>query len=214
MTGVQTCALPISPSAARTAANMSGPTTVAPSAVLQVVQTLTMTGPPGGFAEGLNCRNSTSVESEESSSALSRSITGSHQGRRRPRALLGRARRLTAVELAPVRCTPPRRRLQSTVRDGRSPGSRVVAISRLPGNSQWHRRGLVAYSCGGSAGVESPRFENVRTGFPFHLPRGRTIADDASWRLRRGQPGMATVDLMAVVASGRPKRKGTRCRPI
>src|SRR5882672_871391 len=54
---------------------------------------------------------------------------------------------------------------------------------RLPGNSQWHRRGLVAYSCGGSAGVE-----NTRTGFPFHLPRGRTITGNASRRGRRGQP--------------------------
>ena len=82
----------------------------------------------------------------------------------------------------------------------------------FPGNSQWHRRGLVAYSCGGSAGVESSRFENARTGFPFHLPRGRTIADDASGQPSRGQPGQRRccggVDLMAAVASGRRMRKG------
>ena len=112
-----------------TAANISGPTTVPSSAILQVVQTLTITGPSGKFACG-----GSNLESEDSGSALSRSITGSSSGRLRPRALLGRAFGLIAVKLAPVRCTPPRRRLQSTVRDGRSPGSRVVAISRLPGN--------------------------------------------------------------------------------
>src|ERR1700733_1508052 len=126
-----------SPSAARTAANMSGPTTVPPSAVLQVVQTLTMTGLSGEFAGRFagkfDCGDS-ALESEDWSSALARSITGSWSGRYRPRALLGRAFGLIALKLAPVRCTPPRRRLQSTVRDGRSPGSRVAAVSRLPGN--------------------------------------------------------------------------------
>src|ERR1700722_1523670 len=122
-----------SPSAARTAANMSGPTAVPPSAVLQVVQTLTMTGLSGEFAGRFDCGDS-ALESEDWSSALARSITGSWSGRYWPRALLGRAFGLIALKLAPVRCTPPRRRLQSTVRDGRSPGSRVAAVSRLPGN--------------------------------------------------------------------------------
>jgi hypothetical protein len=52
----------------------------------------------------------------------------------------------------------------------------------FPGIPSGTGLGLVAYSCGGSAGVE-----RTRTGFPFHLPRGRTIADDASRRGSRGQ---------------------------
>jgi hypothetical protein len=56
----------------------------------------------------------------------------------------------------------------------------------FPGIPSGTGLGLVAYSCGGSAGVE-----RTRTGFPFHLPRGRTIADDANRRGSRGQPVLA-----------------------
>src|SRR6476620_4690889 len=116
--------------------NMSGPTTAPPSAVLQVMHTLTNVGPLGALARTA----STNAKSAEFRSALRRSIAGSYYGRQAT-SFVGSRRWLIAIRLAPVRCTPPRRRLQSTVRDGRSPGSRVVAISRLPGNSQWHRLG-------------------------------------------------------------------------
>ena len=101
-----------------------------------------------------------------------------------PRALLGRADGFRH-QLAPVRCTPPRRRLQSTVRDGRSPGSRVAAISRLPGTSQWHWRGLVAYSCGGSAGVEILRLRPLA---PASLSPS-TGKDHRRERYPQGSPG-------------------------
>src|SRR5216684_3569801 len=48
--------------------------------------------------------------------------------------------------------------------DGRSPGSRVTARHRLPGDvpvAQWFR--LAAYSCGGSCGIGT-----LGTMFPFH----------------------------------------------
>src|SRR6185369_1789414 len=158
---------------------MSGPTTVAPSAVRQVMHTLTSVGPRDALARTV----SANANSAGSRSAFSRSITGSHHGRQAT-SFVGSRRWLIAIRLAPVRCTPPRRRLQSTVRDGRSPGSRVVAISRLPGECpSGIGLGLVAYSCGGSAGVE-----RTRTGFPFHLPRGRTIGGDAIRRGGWGQP--------------------------
>ena len=155
--------------------------------ILQVVHTLTTTGPLGALARlaSTNVRSSGACFSSFLASSLAawRSITGSHTAFAAT-SFVGSRRRLIAIRLAPVRCTPPRRRLQSTVRDGRSPGSRVVADQppsrEIPSGTGL---GLVAYSCGGSAGIE-----RTRTGFPFHLPRGRTIAGDASRRDRRGQP--------------------------
>ena len=53
--------------------------------------------------------------------------------------------------------------------DGRSPGSRVVALCRLPGNiPSGFRPRLVAYSCGDSRGVEILR---SRTAFPLSSSR-------------------------------------------
>ena len=50
---------------------------------------------------------------------------------------------------APEAPRPARARI-----DGRSPGSRVVALHRLPGLPQWPLWfGLAAYSCGGSRGI-------------------------------------------------------------
>src|SRR5258708_15857574 len=54
---------------------MSGPTTMAPSAVLQVMHTLTTVTPLGAFARD----GSTNVKSAGSRSAFSRSIIGSYQ---------------------------------------------------------------------------------------------------------------------------------------
>jgi hypothetical protein len=51
--------------------------------------------------------------------------------------------------------------------DGRSPGSRVTTLRRLPGTreSQWHNDGgFAAYSCGGSRSI---RQSLARTAFPF-----------------------------------------------
>ena len=73
----RTMTLPSSlPRAACTAANIPGPTTSPPSAVLQVMQTLTITGPPGASVPAL----SINIESAGVSSASSRSIICSHQG--------------------------------------------------------------------------------------------------------------------------------------
>ena len=143
------------------------------------MHTLTTMGPLGALARAA----STNAKSADSRSAFSRSITGSHHGRQAT-SFVGSRRWLIAIRLAPVRCTPPRRRLQSTVRDGRSPGSRVVAVSRLPGKFP------VAPAWGSSLTVAgaAPALRRTRTGFPFHLPRGRTIADDAIRRGSRGQP--------------------------
>src|SRR5215813_9776760 len=58
-----------------------------------------------------------------------------------------------------------------TTADGRSPGSRVATLRRLPGTreSQWHHDGgFAADSCGGSRGIGSLP---IRTAFPFD-PRG------------------------------------------
>src|SRR4030095_4143760 len=90
--------------------------------------TLTTIGALGTLARAV----STNATSADSRSAFSRSITGSHHGRQAT-SFVGSRRWFIAIRLAPVPCTPPRRPLQRTVRDGRSPGSRVVAITRLPG---------------------------------------------------------------------------------
>src|SRR5262249_44856887 len=87
------------------------------------MHTLTIAGPLG---------TATEVESSDRKSASLLSISGSYQGRSATSFVGSRVTAVIAVTLASVRCTPPRR-LQSTVRDGRSPGLRVVAISRLPG---------------------------------------------------------------------------------
>ena len=60
-------------------------------------------------------------------------------------------RRRTLVPTGAPRPVRMRRRLV----DGRSPGSRVLALRRLPRSPQWHHgEQLAAYSCGGSRGVE------------------------------------------------------------
>jgi hypothetical protein len=66
----------------------------------------------------------------------------------------------------------------------------------FPGIPSGTGLGLVAYSCGGSAGIE-----RTRTGFPFHLPRGRTITGDAIRRGSWGQPVLAAgpVQLAVIV---------------
>lgn len=48
----------------------------------------------------------------------------------------------------------------------------VAAFPRILKNSQWHRRGLVAYSCGGSAGLEPASL------FTFHAegPSQKTLS--------------------------------------
>ena len=81
----------------------------------------------------------------------------------------------------------------------------------FPGIPSGTGLGLVAYSCGGSAGVE-----RTRTGFPFHLPRGRTITNDANGRdgwgqpaRPRGQVGLTGYGLLGQVR----QEKGTQCRP-
>lgn len=57
-------------------------------------------------------------------------------------------------------------------RGGRSPGSRVVAGARLPGNPSGNReRRLSAYSCGGSRGLDR---ESDLTAFPFFPDGGTT----------------------------------------
>ena len=53
--------------------------------------------------------------------------------------------------------------------DGRSPGSRVFALRRLPGFRQWPVGArLAAYSCGGSHGMRRERPHRV----PIQSPRG------------------------------------------
>src|SRR6201999_4616811 len=91
-----------------------------------------------------------------------------------PRALLGRADNYR-YQPAPVRGTPPDDPSKAQFTMAGLLARESLPFGRLPGTSQWHWRRLVAYSCGGSAGVESSQIENARTGFPFHLPRGRTI---------------------------------------
>jgi len=108
---------------------------------------------------------------------------------------LGRANGIRAVRLAPVRCTPPRRRLQSTVRDGRSPGSRVAAWSPPS-------RGIPSGTGEGSsltvAGA-APALKTLAPAslFTFHAegPSLRTLA-----------AGVAVVNLLATVRSGNPTK--------
>src|SRR6185437_10084093 len=119
-------------------------------------------------------------------------------------ALVGRGT-AHAAGRSPVLCTPP------DVSKAQIPMAGLLARGslpdrRLPGITQWPRRRLVAYSCGGSAGVEGS-IESSRTGFPFHLPRGRTIGPDASGRALRGQPAEEPVDRAGHLASG-AVRKG------
>ena len=73
---------------------------------------------------------------------------------------------------------------QEFVRDGRSPGSRIVALGRLPGKSQWPRPSAIAYSCGDSCGFAARR----RTAFPLSPSplRGRAVA--AACQAARSQP--------------------------
>src|ERR1700738_281723 len=111
------------PIAAFTAANMSGPTTL-PSELLHVVQTLTTTAPRDVDGAGPSAGSVVAGSSAE----MLRSITGPDKDPLAGRELCWVALTAVAVELAPVGCTPPRR-LQSTIPDGRSPGSRVVAWS-------------------------------------------------------------------------------------
>src|SRR5438874_1642468 len=87
-----------------------------------------------------------------------------------------------AALLAPVQCTPPGR-LQSTSFDGRSPGLRVVATRAFP-DDQWLRRGLVAYSCGGSSGFGII----ILPPASLFTSRGRTIDWDGIGSVTRGQP--------------------------
>ena len=84
---------------------------------------------------------------------------------------------------APVRCTPPRRRLQSTVRDGRSPGSRVAARSPPSREFPVAPAGPAAYSCGAA-----PASEYHSHRFPFH--RGHA---EGGHQLRRQSLGRHVV---------------------
>src|SRR5690625_1164078 len=73
-----------------------------------------------------------------------------------------------------------------TTADGRSPGSRVFALCRLPGiapSGFW--QGLSAYSCGGSYRM-GPK---VRTVFPFNS-KLETVADPCSAWPSPGQLGI------------------------
>src|SRR4051812_39617619 len=157
---------------------MSGPTTVPLSAVLQVTQTLTTMGPLGTLARAA----STNAKSAESRSAFSRSITGSHHGRQAT-SFVGSRRRLIAIGSLPSGAPRPddASKAQFVMAGLLARGS--LPSAAFPGIPSGIGLGLVAYSCGGSAGIE-----RTRTGFPFHLPRGRTIADVANRRGGWGQP--------------------------
>ena len=71
-------------------------------------------------------------------------------------------------------------------RGGRSPGSRVVADARLPGNPSGNReRRLSAYSCGGSRGLDR---ESGLTAFPFFPDGGTTTLRSVDARRRAVKP--------------------------
>src|SRR6476660_2793027 len=116
--------------------NMSGPTTAPPSAVLQVMHTLTNVGPLGALARTA----STNAISAEFRSALSRSITGSYYGRR-PRALLGRADGFSPSGSLPSGAPRPddASKAQFVMAGLLARGS--LPSAAFPGNSQWHRLG-------------------------------------------------------------------------
>ena len=63
--------------------------------------------------------------------------------------------------------------------DGRSPGSRVLALAAFPDMSSGFRRGLVAYSCGDSRGIGPV----ARTAFPLSPLRCGKGTVSAGFRL-------------------------------
>jgi len=97
---------------------------------------------------------------------------------------------------------PDRQRSRMTTADGRSPGSRIAALRRLPGTrdpSGQNDGGLAAYSCGGSRGVER---ESARTAFPFD-PQGEPSTN------RIGS--LKRVSLYQIYNRGLPKCGSTIC---
>ena len=85
---------------------------------------------------------------------------------------------LTESRNDPHWCTPPNVPARDHV-DGRSPGSRVTALHRLPGCPVAVGARLSAYSCGGSRGVGLVAL----TAFPFN-PRGEPSAQRSHLRSR------------------------------
>src|SRR6478672_11239760 len=148
---------------------MSGPTTAPPSAVLQVMHTLTNVGPLGALARTA----STNATPAEFRSALSRSITRSYYGHRAT-SFVGSRRWLSPSGSLPSGAPRPddASKAQFVMAGLLARGS--LPSAAFPGIPSGTGLGLVAYSCGGSAGVE-----RTRTGFPFHPPQGRTITDNA-----------------------------------
>ena len=108
-------------------------------------------------------------------------------------------------------------------RGGRSPGSRVVAGARLPGNPSGNReRRLSAYSCGGSRGLDR---ESGLTAFPFFPDGGTTTlrSVDAhrrtvkppSWFTTYGTPGeLSGMSLGVPTASDQWPVASTGHRPL